>query len=83
MVKEKPNSTRMYDQDGYRRRAACICVRNEAENEVKHSTSFFIYKYCRYEMYLTTYEIMSFLVTIWGTDFCLAGTYKYLHREST
>ncbi|XP_026680006.1 diphosphoinositol polyphosphate phosphohydrolase 2-like [Diaphorina citri] len=33
MVKEKPNSTRMYDQDGYRRRAACICVRNEAENE--------------------------------------------------
>ncbi|KAF4527414.1 hypothetical protein B566_EDAN015313 [Ephemera danica] len=35
MVKEKPNSTRIYDEDGYRRRAACICVRNEAENERK------------------------------------------------
>ncbi|KAI5694633.1 hypothetical protein M8J75_002388 [Diaphorina citri] len=39
MVKEKPNSTRMYDQDGYRRRAACICVRNEAENEILLVTS--------------------------------------------
>lgn len=34
MVKEKPNSTRCYDPDGYRRRAACICVRSEAEDEV-------------------------------------------------
>uniref|UniRef100_A0A0A9Z8P3 diphosphoinositol-polyphosphate diphosphatase n=1 Tax=Lygus hesperus TaxID=30085 RepID=A0A0A9Z8P3_LYGHE len=34
MVKEKPNSTRCYDADGYRRRAACICVRSEAEDEV-------------------------------------------------
>uniref|UniRef100_A0A8D8VWX2 diphosphoinositol-polyphosphate diphosphatase n=1 Tax=Cacopsylla melanoneura TaxID=428564 RepID=A0A8D8VWX2_9HEMI len=39
MVKEKPNSTRMYDQDGYRRRAACICVRNEAEKEILLVTS--------------------------------------------
>ncbi|KXJ67996.1 hypothetical protein RP20_CCG006742 [Aedes albopictus] len=34
MVKEKPNSTRIYDKDGYRRRAACICVRSEAEAEI-------------------------------------------------
>lgn len=34
MVKEKPNSTRIYDKDGFRRRAACICVRAENEDEV-------------------------------------------------
>ncbi|CAB0004866.1 unnamed protein product [Nesidiocoris tenuis] len=34
MVKEKPNSTRCYDAEGFRRRAACICVRSEAEDEV-------------------------------------------------
>lgn len=34
MVKEKPNSTRIYDKDGFRRRAACICVRSDAEAEV-------------------------------------------------
>ncbi|XP_018911489.1 diphosphoinositol polyphosphate phosphohydrolase 1 isoform X2 [Bemisia tabaci] len=39
MVKEKPNSTRIYDQDGFRRRAACICVRNELEKEVLLVTS--------------------------------------------
>lgn len=35
MVKEKPNSTRMYDEDGFRRRAACICVRSDLETEVR------------------------------------------------
>ncbi|CAG0894479.1 unnamed protein product [Darwinula stevensoni] len=39
MVKEKPESVRLYDEDGYRRRAACICVRNEAESEVLLVTS--------------------------------------------
>ncbi|XP_035905105.1 diphosphoinositol polyphosphate phosphohydrolase 1 [Anopheles stephensi] len=39
MVKEKPNSIRIYDKDGYRRRAACICVRSEAETEVLLVTS--------------------------------------------
>lgn len=39
MVKEKPNSTRIYDKDGYRKRAACICVRSEAEAEVLLVTS--------------------------------------------
>ncbi|XP_013782753.1 diphosphoinositol polyphosphate phosphohydrolase 1-like isoform X1 [Limulus polyphemus] len=34
MVKEKPNSTRTYDGEGFRRRAACLCVKNEDENEV-------------------------------------------------
>lgn len=39
MVKEKPGSTRIYDEDGFRRRAACICVRNDSENEVLLVTS--------------------------------------------
>lgn len=39
MVKEKPNSTRIYDKDGFRQRAACICVRSTEENEVLLVTS--------------------------------------------
>ncbi|GAB0099160.1 diphosphoinositol polyphosphate phosphohydrolase 1 [Sergentomyia squamirostris] len=39
MVKEKPNSVRIYDKDGFRLRAACICVRSEAESEVLLVTS--------------------------------------------
>lgn len=39
MVKEKPNSVRIYDKDGFRLRAACICVRSEAEAEVLLVTS--------------------------------------------
>lgn len=39
MVKEKPNSTRTYDDDGFRKRAACLCVRNEDEKEVLLVTS--------------------------------------------
>ena len=34
MVKEKPNSTRTYDEDGFRRRAACICFKDDTEKEV-------------------------------------------------
>ena len=34
MVKEKPNSTRTYDEDGFRRRAACLCFRDASEDEV-------------------------------------------------
>lgn len=39
MVKEKPNSVRIYDKDGFRLRAACICVRSDAEAEVLLVTS--------------------------------------------
>jgi len=39
MVKEKPNSTRTYDEDGFRKRAACLCVRSEDETEVLLVTS--------------------------------------------
>ncbi|XP_068917910.1 diphosphoinositol polyphosphate phosphohydrolase NUDT4B isoform X1 [Tenebrio molitor] len=39
MVKEKPNSIRIYDEEGFRRRAACICVRSDAETEVLLVTS--------------------------------------------
>lgn len=34
MVKEKSNSIRIYDKDGFRLRAAAICIRSEAETEV-------------------------------------------------
>lgn len=34
MVKEKPNSIRTYDKDGFRRRAACLCFRDKKEDEV-------------------------------------------------
>ncbi len=34
MVKDKPNSTRVYDDDGYRKRAACVCVKENDHNQV-------------------------------------------------
>ena len=35
MAKEtKPQSVKLYDSDGFKKRAACVCVRNEAESEV-------------------------------------------------
>jgi 8-oxo-dGTP pyrophosphatase MutT (NUDIX family) len=32
--KDKDIAERIYDTDGYKKRAACVCVRNERENEV-------------------------------------------------
>lgn len=34
MMKLKSNQTRTYDGDGYKKRAACLCFRNESEEEV-------------------------------------------------
>ncbi|XP_002738903.1 diphosphoinositol polyphosphate phosphohydrolase 1-like isoform X2 [Saccoglossus kowalevskii] len=34
MVKTKPHSVRTYDDEGFRKRAACLCFRNEEENEI-------------------------------------------------
>lgn len=34
MVKEKADHQRLYDMDGFKKRAACVCVKNENENEV-------------------------------------------------
>ncbi|XP_074167337.1 diphosphoinositol polyphosphate phosphohydrolase 1 isoform X2 [Sminthopsis crassicaudata] len=34
MMKLKSNQTRTYDGDGYKKRAACLCFRNEREEEV-------------------------------------------------
>ena len=42
MVKEKPNSIRTYDEDGFRRRAACLCFKDEAQQEV-NSLLLFVY----------------------------------------
>jgi len=34
MVKDKSSNSRIFDKDGYRKRAACICVKSEDETEV-------------------------------------------------
>nr|XP_033807418.1 diphosphoinositol polyphosphate phosphohydrolase 2 isoform X3 [Geotrypetes seraphini] len=34
MMKFKPNQTRTYDREGFKKRAACLCFRNELEDEV-------------------------------------------------
>uniref|UniRef100_A0A3Q2ZS81 diphosphoinositol-polyphosphate diphosphatase n=1 Tax=Kryptolebias marmoratus TaxID=37003 RepID=A0A3Q2ZS81_KRYMA len=34
MMKYKPNQTRTYDGEGFKRRAACLCFRNDKEDEV-------------------------------------------------
>uniref|UniRef100_A0A8C6SGS5 diphosphoinositol-polyphosphate diphosphatase n=1 Tax=Neogobius melanostomus TaxID=47308 RepID=A0A8C6SGS5_9GOBI len=34
MMKFKPNQTRTYDGEGFKRRAACLCFKNEKEEEV-------------------------------------------------
>lgn len=39
MVKEK--QIRTYDQDGFRRRAACICVHDPDESEVRSLLNFY------------------------------------------
>lgn len=33
-MKFKPNQTRTYDGEGFKRRAACLCFRNDKEDEV-------------------------------------------------
>lgn len=40
MVKDKPDQTRIYDADGFRQRAACLCVKNESESEVTYQNKF-------------------------------------------
>lgn len=35
MMKFKPNQTRTYDREGFKKRAACLCFRNEREDEVR------------------------------------------------
>ncbi|MBZ3872010.1 Diphosphoinositol polyphosphate phosphohydrolase 2 [Sciurus carolinensis] len=32
-MKFKPNQTRTYDREGFRKRAACLCFRSEQEDE--------------------------------------------------
>ncbi|CAJ1056974.1 nudix (nucleoside diphosphate linked moiety X)-type motif 4a [Xyrichtys novacula] len=34
MMKYKPNQTRTYDGEGFKRRAACLCFKSEKEDEV-------------------------------------------------
>ncbi|XP_040019979.2 diphosphoinositol polyphosphate phosphohydrolase 3-alpha [Gasterosteus aculeatus] len=34
MMKFKPNQTRIYDGEGFKRRAACLCFKDEEEDEV-------------------------------------------------
>lgn len=37
VMKFKPNQTRTYDGEGFKQRAACLCFRNEREDEVRLS----------------------------------------------
>lgn len=37
MMKFKPNQTRTYDGEGFKKRAACLCFKNEREDEVWRS----------------------------------------------
>ncbi|XP_035763638.1 diphosphoinositol polyphosphate phosphohydrolase NUDT4B [Neolamprologus brichardi] len=39
MMKLKPNQTRTYDGDGFKKRAACLCFKNEREEEVRKDPS--------------------------------------------
>ncbi|KAK3089354.1 hypothetical protein FSP39_002971 [Pinctada imbricata] len=39
MVKEKPNSIRTYDEEGFRKRAACLCFKDESKQEILLVTS--------------------------------------------
>lgn len=45
---QKPQSVKLYDTDGFKKRASCVCVRNESENEIllvsssKHSEFWII-----------------------------------------
>ena len=47
MVKEKPDSIRTYDEDGYKRRAACLCFRDEREEEVRFVFVVYNFVVCR------------------------------------
>ncbi|XP_063411414.1 diphosphoinositol polyphosphate phosphohydrolase 1-like [Mytilus trossulus] len=38
-MKEKPNSIRTYDAEGFRRRASCVCFRDKTEQEILLVTS--------------------------------------------
>ena len=35
MMTFKPNQTRTYDREGFKKRAACLCFRSEQEDEVR------------------------------------------------
>lgn len=37
-MKFKPNQTRTYDREGFKKRAACLCFRSEQEDEVSAGT---------------------------------------------
>lgn len=62
MVKEKPNSIRIYDSEGYRRRAACICVKNDLEDEVSQQMALDIFPFVNVYFYFNiSYFIITFL----------------------
>jgi len=56
-MKDKPNSTRIYDEDGFRRRAACICVRNDSDEVITISLYYNI-------IYRTIHNIILYYILI-------------------
>lgn len=58
MVKEKPNSTRIYDADGFKRRAACICVKNDSEDQViRYRHLLIMYFSCTSSLYQSVLSV--------------------------
>lgn len=62
MVKEKPNSIRIYDSEGYRRRAACICVKNDLEDEVSQQMALDIFNVNVYFVNVYFYFNISYFI---------------------
>ena len=54
-MKNKPNSIRTYDSDGFRRRAACVCVRDDSEIEVRIIQ---IFRFVYLKLVLKTYNFI-------------------------
>lgn len=44
-MKLKPNQTRTYDGEGFKKRAACLCFKNEREEEVSPGASHHSFKH--------------------------------------
>lgn len=79
MVKEKANSIRIYDSEGYRRRAACICVKDDLEDEVSRwQLPIYFYRHVvvriSYEQIVLLVGLISDPTNHWSSWTCLLET---------
>lgn len=59
MMKFKPNQTRTYDGEGFKRRAACLCFKNEKEDEVRADR-----RRLKFELWLAVYETVPCFICV-------------------